>query len=200
MFKNFSRLSTFGKNYEEIDKILKFRSLIRPQQNMNGSTCLAAVREKTMEFIRVLAKGDTHDSDGRPLTFAELSSYVTEMERQWDEDQKRLKNVSQVSTSNSNNQSNSNSDSKPAAPAPTYNKESGESLHRFINAIDVGVLYRNVDKIEEEKETYKTLPNVTKQWFRNNPKREMPSKFKRMTKPVPNPKNAKNRKKKKQQE
>ena len=73
-------------------------------------------------------------------------------------------------------------------------------MHRFIHAIDVGVLYRNVDKLDEEKETYQKLPNVTKQWFRNNPKREMPNKFKKMTKPVPNPKNAKNRKKKKQQE
>ena len=51
-------------------------------------------------------------------------------------------------------------------------------MHCFIFAIDVGVLYRNVDKLDEEKEIYKVLPNITKQWFRNNPKTGMPNKFK----------------------
>mmetsp|Transcript_723 Transcript_723/g.1168 ORF Transcript_723/g.1168 Transcript_723/m.1168 type:complete len:97 (-) Transcript_723:736-1026(-) len=96
-----------------------------------------------MSFIRLLDRGETHDPDGCPLTFAELSPYVTKEEHQWEKDRNRMRNVSQVNTSSSNIRSNSNSNSKPAAPAkePVYNKETGEPLHCFIFAINVGILY-----------------------------------------------------------
>jgi len=39
-----------------------------------------------------------------------------------------------------------------------------------------------VNKLDDEKETYKRLPNVVKDYFRNHPNQEMPSKFKKKKK------------------
>jgi len=52
--------------------------------------------------------------------------------------------------------------------------------------IDVGVLYHNVERLEEEEFKKKKIPNVMKEWFRKHDKKEMAKKFKSMKKLVSN--------------
>ena len=93
---------------------------------------------------------------GQPLTFAAFTQFVIDKEHQWLKDVKAKPSISQVSTSftdassSSANTSNSSS-SNSKLLASSYNKETGEPIHRFIHSIDVGVLYRNVGQLEEEE-------------------------------------------------
>ena len=76
-----------------------------------------------------------------------------------------------------------------SASHDAWNRETGEPNQRWINSVDVSVLYRNVGNVD--KDEYKQLPNVCKKYFREHPQVEMPGKFKDQQKPVP-----KNKKKK----
>ena len=67
----------------------------------------------------------------------------------------------------------------------SWNKETGEPLHRWVNAIDVSVLYCDVDKLADDQ--FRCLPKITKEYFRNNSGKETPKKFADMQKPKPRP-------------
>ena len=69
-----------------------------------------------------------------------------------------------------------------ASTTPVWNKETGEPNQRYIMGVDIGVLYRNVGKIDSESDVYKYIPNVTKDYFRKYPNKEMPKKFKKQSK------------------
>ena len=181
-------MSELGKEYTDADKMEEFTSNFQPHQDMIGSTCYKAVHDKGKEFMNRMEKKEQYDRDGRPLTFAEFTSFVIDEERLWIKQVDSKRGVSQTTTSNSTNNSSSNTSSSSNSQSNyvtknSWNKETGEPLHCWVNAIDVSVLYRDVDRLAEEQ--FKRLPNITKEYFRNNSGKEMPKKFANMQKPKP---------------
>ena len=59
--------------------------------------------------------------------------------------------------------------------SPEWDTTTGEPKARTIHGTDISVLYQHVERLEEE--TFQKLPNVTKQWFRDNPDDLCPDHF-----------------------
>ena len=192
----YTELEVMQNTFSDLQKLQHFNANKNAQHEMRGSTCWKAVSDTLRKNISRLQNGINVDSEGRPITFDNFTTYLIEEEQDWLEQIGDRRTVSQVnSNSNANSNANANSNSSNTPP-PTYNRETGEPLHRFIGAIDVGVIYRDVTKVDTDE--FKQLPNVTKQYFRENPNKDMPKKFKNMTKPKPKskPKKSNNRRKK----
>ena len=201
VFKLYSEFSGVGKEFTELEKMEAFQTSSKPMHDLLGSTCHKAVEDKVLDFIRRLKRGEEYDADGRELTFAEFTSFLIDEEKRWLRIQKSKKEISQVSTkdsptiSSTNTSSNTSSNKPKKKKAPkgngngynshqTWNKETGEPTHHWVNCIDVSILYRDTGKIEEDE--FKQLPNVCKDYFRKQPNQEMPSKFKDMKQPFGN--------------
>ena len=202
LFRIYSEMSALGKEFTELEKMEAFHTSSKPQQELLDSTCQMMVENKVMDFIRRMKRGEETDADGRPLTFAEFTSFLINEEKRWLKNQKAKRGVSQTSTSkptaNVSSTSANSSKSKPKkkkakskksdGDGETYkqetswNKETGEPSHRWVNSIDISVLYRDPGKVEEPE--FKSLPNKCKDYFRNQPNVEMPEKFTNMKKPA----------------
>ena len=117
LFNYYSQLSLLGEEYTELKKIRNFNDRINEQQDLIASTCVKSVRDKALEYIRLLKLHRTVDQDGRALTFAEFTAFVIDEERQWVKSMKKRRSISQVTTSNSTEESES-SDSEADSNDP----------------------------------------------------------------------------------
>ena len=79
--------------------------------------------------------------------------------------------------------------------AQQYNRSTGEPLDWCINGINITFFYGNIDKLNSDG---KSLPKVTKDWFKSNKTKKCPQKFKYTAKEVTS--SAKYKKKFKQKE
>ena len=79
---------------------------------------------------------------------------------------------------------------KPAkAPDHGYNRETGEPTKRWINGVDVSIVYQQTHKVDEDD--FRHLPAIVKTYFKNNQDKKCPQKIQSMTKPKPKPKKKK---------
>ena len=180
----YSQLEILGKEYTDVEKIRKFYQTRSPAHDLNGTTYYKAVSDKAKDFIRRISNGEDADIEGRPLTFAAFAQFVNDEEREWLKWARSKKSISQVTTESGSNtaSTSSSSSSSNSTPKPnTYDKETGEPLHRYIFSMDVGLLYKNVERLDEDE--FKTIPNVMKEYFRKHSKKDMPKRFKNMKKP-----------------
>ena len=187
----YTELSNVQVEHDTLTKLQYFHGSMSPQQDLKQSPCYHAVSTRLRDSISRLKNGTTVDRDGREITFENFTNYLVEEESDWIEQLPDGRTVGQVrsnSTANARANSNANANSTSGNnQQPAYNKETGEPLHRYIFAIDVSVLYRNVSQVDDDE--YKHLPNVVKKYFRDNPNKNMPKKFDKMDKPKPKPKN-----------
>ena len=98
IFKLYSDLSAVGKEYSELEKMENFQTASKPKQELLGSTCQKAVDNKVVDFIRRMKRGETHDRDGRQLSFAVFTSFLITEERQWIKIMTMKRSVSEVLT------------------------------------------------------------------------------------------------------
>ena len=119
--------------------------------------------------------------NGTPVNYSLFASRLTSGEAEWLKEHEKVAKVSSAKTIPVTNDESSKEGKDKAKADRGWNRTTGEPTMRWINGVDVSIVYQQTHKVDEDD--FKILPNIVKDYFRSNSQKKCPPKIQNMERP-----------------
>ena len=172
LYETFEQFSLMDEAKSEREKLRLFRNMLHPQGQMAHAFFVESLKR---DIDQVLLEA----RNGNPVNYSLFTSRLTSGKAEWLKDNEKAVKVSSATTAASTTDTSEANTAK--AINHGYNRETGEPTKRWIQGVDVSIVYQQTHKVDEDD--FKRLPAIVKTYFKNNQDKKCLPKIQSMTKP-----------------